>query len=59
VKKKLLSVLLALVLVLSFSLMTAVPVAAAQPEGKGFDEFGYNYQARVFSGPENVALVSQ
>lgn len=25
-------------------------VKAAQPSGKGFDEFGYNYGARIFSG---------
>lgn len=30
--------------------LTAVPAMAAQPNGKGFDEFGYNYQARVFVG---------
>ena len=49
-KKKLFSVLLALVLVLSFSLVTAVPAAAAKPVGKGFDQYGYNYQARIFNG---------
>ena len=32
-------------------LLVAVPAIAAQPADKGFDEFGYNYQARVFVGP--------
>lgn len=31
-------------------LIVAVPAIAAQPEGKGFDEFGYNYTARNFVG---------
>ncbi len=32
-------------------LMLAIAVPAyAQPAGKGFDEFGYNYQARIFVG---------
>lgn len=26
-------------------------VTAAKPEDKGFDEFGYNYNARIFVGP--------
>ena len=30
--------------------LTAVPAMAAQPADKGFDEVGYNYQARVFVG---------
>ena len=49
-KRKILSVLLTLVLVLSFSLMTVVPVEAAKPADKGFDQWGYNYQARIFNG---------
>ena len=35
-------------------MMTSAPVLAGQPDGKGFDEFGYNYQARIFSGPADV-----
>jgi hypothetical protein len=32
-------------------LMLAIAAPAyAQPAGKGFDEFGYNYQARIFVG---------
>lgn len=31
-------------------LLTAVPVMAAQPAGKGPDQYGYNYQARLFNG---------
>lgn len=42
--KKYMSVLLALVLV-----FTTVSVVFAK--GGGFDEFGYNYTARIFSGP--------
>ncbi len=49
-KKKIPSVLLAVALVLSFNLVMAMPAAAAKPADKGFDEFGYNYQARVFVG---------
>ncbi len=49
-KRKLISLLLVLVLVLSFSLATAMPVSAAKPDDKGFDEFGFNYQARIFVG---------
>ena|SRR3989344_9420954 len=30
--------------------LTASAVMAAQPTGKGFDGFGYNYQARIFVG---------
>lgn len=41
----LVTVALALLLVL-----IATPAAAAKPVNKGFDEFGYNYQARVFIG---------
>jgi hypothetical protein len=32
-------------------LLLAVMVVPALAAGKGFDEFGYNYQARLFSGP--------
>lgn len=42
--------LIALVLALTLVLMMALPVAAAKPEATGFDEFGYNYQARLFVG---------
>jgi len=49
-KKKFLSIFIALVLALSLCLVTAVPVAAAKPADKGFDEYGYNYQARIFVG---------
>ena len=40
-------------LVVVMALAVAAPVAAGGPAGKGsaFDEFGYNYQARVFVGP--------
>ncbi len=43
--KKLFSVLMIAVLALNL----ATPALAAGP--KGFDEFGYNYQARLFNGP--------
>ncbi|MCX6649836.1 MAG: hypothetical protein NTV61_10705 [Candidatus Bathyarchaeota archaeon] len=33
------------------AVLALVPVFAAQAKGTGFDEFGYNYQARIFSGP--------
>lgn len=46
-KRKILSVLFAVVLVLA---VTATPVMAAKPVGKGFDQWGYNYQARIFNG---------
>jgi hypothetical protein len=32
-------------------ILVATPVSAAKPADKGFDQFGYNYQARLFSGP--------
>lgn len=31
-------------------LLTAAPVMAGQPSGKGPDQYGYNYQARLFNG---------
>ena len=31
--------------------LATTPVLAAQSADKGFDEFGYNYQARLFAGP--------
>lgn len=46
-KKLLIAVVLCLVLVS----VIAVPTFAAAPASKGFNQFGYNYQARVFSGP--------
>ncbi len=49
-KRRTFGVLLVLVLVLSLSLVTAAPVAAAKPVGKGPDQWGYNYQARIFNG---------
>lgn len=30
--------------------LTAAPVMADKPEGKGSDQYGYNYQARLFNG---------
>jgi hypothetical protein len=45
--KRLIAVVVAVVLLLA---MTA-PVMADKPADKGFDEFGYNYQARIFVGP--------
>ena len=30
--------------------LTSAPVLAAKPADKGFDEFGYNYNARLFNG---------
>ena len=44
-KLVILSIIVAVVLVL-----TSAPVLAAKPNNTGFDEFGYNYQARVFVG---------
>jgi len=32
-------------------LMTSAPVLADKPADRGFDEFDYNYNARVFVGP--------
>jgi hypothetical protein len=42
-------VILSLALVLLLVLI-ATPISAAKPADKGFDEFGYNYQARLFNG---------
>lgn len=44
--KKLIAILSGLLGVFLFVTL----VHAAQPDNKGFDEFGYNYQARLFSG---------
>jgi len=30
--------------------LTTSSTTAAKPDDKGFDEFGYNYQARIFVG---------
>ena len=49
-KRKFISIFIALVLALSLCLVTVGPAAAAKPEGKGFDQWGYNYQARIFNG---------
>jgi len=46
--KKIVILSLSLVLLLG---MAATPVLAAKPADKGFDEFGYNYNARIFVGP--------
>jgi len=35
---------------LAVLVVVAVPAEAIQPVGKGFDEFGYNYQAMIFVG---------
>jgi len=43
------TVIWSLLLVLLFGL-AATPALAAAPDKRGFDEFGYNYQARVFVG---------
>ena len=50
-KRKIFSILFVVVLTLSLSLVMAMPAAAAKPAGKGFDQWGYNYQARIFNGP--------
>jgi len=42
--------LLTLVAIAVAFAFTTVPVLAAKPDDKGFNEFGYNYGARVFSG---------
>jgi hypothetical protein len=42
---------MAVILVGLVGCLVATPALAAQPAAKGFDEFGYNYQARVFVGP--------
>jgi len=39
-----------LILALGILFASASLVFAVQPTDKGFDEFGYNYQARLFSG---------
>ncbi len=46
-KKLILSSAVALLL---FSLMVT-PALAAKPADNGFDQFGYNYKARIFNGP--------
>ncbi len=46
-KKLTLSMVLALLL---FSLLVA-PALAAKPADNGFDQYGYNYKARIFNGP--------
>lgn len=46
--KKTAMLILAVVLIAG---LASTPVLAAQPADKGFDEFGYNYQARIFVGP--------
>jgi hypothetical protein len=38
-------------IVILMLLMTSAPVLADKPADRGFDEFGYNYNARVFVGP--------
>lgn len=42
--------LLALTLAAVFVFLTTSTVSAAQPQDRGFDEFGYNNSARVFVG---------
>ena len=44
-------VLLAVFFSVLMTLLVVSPAMAAQPAGKGYDQFGYNYQARIFSGP--------
>jgi len=39
------------VLLIAVLMLPATAALAANPGGKGFDEFGYNYQARLFNGP--------
>ncbi len=39
-----------LLLVVALSVVFVLP-AQASPAGKGFDQYGYNYGARMFSGP--------
>lgn len=46
--KKLFLVAIAIVVLL---LAPVAPTMAAKPADSGFDQFGYNYQARLFSGP--------
>jgi len=48
--KRIFSILFILVLGLSFSLVTSVAAVAAKPPDKGIDQWGYNYQARIFNG---------
>lgn len=43
-------ILAALALCLVLVSIVAFPAMAAQPEGNGFGEFGYNDNARVFNG---------
>jgi hypothetical protein len=47
--KKIIAIAVAVVLVITAFAMVG-PVSAGQPEDKGFDEYGYNYQARIFVG---------
>jgi hypothetical protein len=49
---KRLAILGAILAVVALSVAAAVtPALAEQPADKGFDQYGYNYQARVFVGP--------
>lgn len=48
-KKRILIVALAVMLI--SVLVAPVAALAAKPANTGFDEFGYNYKARVFVGP--------
>ncbi len=47
---KKLSILIAAMVLIITTFAMVVPVSASQPEDKGFDEYGYNYQARIFVG---------
>jgi hypothetical protein len=49
-KLAILGAILAAVVALLAVIVTAVPAMAAKPADTGFDEFGYNYQARIFVG---------
>ena len=46
--KRLIAIVVAVVLLLAVAV--PAPVMADKPADKGFDEYGYNYQARLFNG---------
>ena len=43
-------VIFSFILAVLMALILAAPALAAKPVDTGFDEFGYNYQARLFNG---------
>jgi hypothetical protein len=49
-KKRAILIVIAVVLLIAL-ILPATPALAAKPADTGFDQYGYNYQARIFNGP--------